>query len=186
MSGLIFLYPSNPYPYSNSRVILFIFLNRFAPERLPDNFCLITFYNWNPPPPPPPRPTVAFLIVLILIGPTPLSNYFLELTFLTAAILMLFSSFSSSILFLIILSELIWLLFFCFTHAVLKAFAIQAVLLIFIFFLAIATLDLAYALTLCFFFGKVFGVTSTCFTHAAVSNFNSSDKGGLPKFLHKL
>ena len=85
------------------------------------------------------NPPLIFLTTLILIGPNPLSNYFLKLTFLTAAILMLFSSFSSSILFLIILSELSWLLFFCFTHAVLKAFAIQAVLLIFIFFLAIAT-----------------------------------------------
>ena len=60
----------------------------------------------------------------------------------------------------------------------LKLFAIQAVLLIFIFFLAIATLDLVYAPTLCFFFGKVFGVTGTCFTHAAVSNFSSGVKGG--------
>jgi len=68
----------------------------------------------------------------------------------------------------------------------LKAFAVQAVLFIFIFFLAIATLDLAYALTLCFFFGKVFGVTSTCFTEAAVSDFNSSGKGSLPTYLHIL
>ena len=51
-------------------------------------------------------PPLIFLTTLILIGPNPLSNYFLELTFLTAAILMLFSSFSSSVLFLIILSEL--------------------------------------------------------------------------------
>ena len=67
----------------------------------------------------------------------------------------------------------------------LKAFAIQAVLLISIFFLAIAT-GFSVCADLMFFFGKVFGVTSSCFTHAAVSNFNSSDKGGLPKFLHKL
>lgn len=95
-----------------------------------------------------------------------LLNYSLEITLITFAILLLFSNFSSSILFLIILSELSWLFFFCFTHSLIKLYGIQTVLFIFIFFLAIATLDLSYVLSLCFFFGKVFGTTST--------NFNSS------------
>ena len=121
--GLTFLYTSCPCVYASRRPLKHY---RFSLSR-------VKILAKAPPPP------LIFLTTLILIGPNPLSNYFLKLTFLTAAILMLFSSFSSSILFLIILSELSWLLFFCFTHAVLKAFAIQAALLIFIFFLAIAT-----------------------------------------------
>ena len=129
----VFIY-KQPLLLPQHPLIPLIFLNKFT----------------NPPP-------LIFLTTLILIGPNPLSNYFLELTFLTAAILMLFSSFSSSILFLIILSELSWLLFFCFTHAVLKAFAIQAVLLIFIFFLAIATGFSVCADLMFFFLGRFLG-----------------------------
>lgn len=101
-----------------------------------------------------------------------LLNYSLEITFITFAILLLFSNFSNSILFLIILSELSWLFFFCFTHGLIKLYAVQSVLFVFIFFLAIATLDLSYVLSLCFFFGKLFGTTSTSFNSYADFSFS--------------
>ena len=111
----------------------------------------------------------------ILFAKKRLLNYSLEITLITFAILLLFSNFSSSILFLIILSELSWLFFFCFTHSLIKLYGIQTVLFIFIFFLAIATLDLSYVLSLCFFFGKVFGTTSTNFNSSTDFSFSKDD-----------
>ena len=108
----------------------------------------------------------------------PLFNFLPEFTLLTLAVLFLFSSFSTSILFLIILSELSWLFFFCFTHSLIKLFAVQSVLVVFIFFLAIATLDLSYVLAVCFFFGKLFGTTSNSFNSTGDYGFlkNSPQK----------
>lgn len=59
------------------------------------------------------------------------------------------------------------------------------VLLIFIFFLAIATLDLAYVLSLCFFFGKVFGVTNSSFTGERSYGFSGGQSAASLPFFHK-
>ena len=92
--------------------------------------------------------------VVLLGSSASLSNYSYDILLLTLSLLVVLLGKSYSLLYLVVTSELLWISFFICVHTKLLSVSVVSLIYIFIFFLSIATLDLAYAVSVIFYCGS--------------------------------